>query len=213
MSQEPTRKCGHRKISGLYMVSNPGDSFECFALPYSVTTCPCCFEGIKFSRGYKWFIPERLFHDIDERCSRTTKSTCIMGKICPLRTKDKVGIMWIGDMFYTPQTFTEEAEQFGVSKRIAAVPRDFEIGKTWVFLAHKRGGTDPKTNKKVSAIFYVFKPSRIEKIVTETQYKNKDEMEKLKSKGIIPIPVPDEDYDHRGSAFDRVHGKSLFEFK
>ncbi len=208
---EPIRKCGSRKVGGTYICSDPGSGFECFALPYNVTTCPCCFEGIKFSRGYKWFIPNKLFNDIEERCSGTIKSTCSMGNVCPLRIKEKAGIMWVGTQFYTPQTFTEEAEEFGVSKRIAAVPRDFEIGKIWVFLAHKRGGIDPKTNKKCSSIFYVFKPTRIEKIVTETQYKNKDEMEKLKSKGIIPVPVPDEDYDHRGSAYDRIHGKSLFE--
>jgi len=211
MTQEPTRKCGHRKVSGLYMVSDPGNSFSCLALPYNVTTCPCCFEGIKFSRGFKWFLPNKLFQFIDDVCSGTRESTCIMGNTCPLKLKEKAGIMWVGDKFYTPNEFTEEAELYGVSKRIAAVPRDFEIGKTWVFLAHRRGGIDPKTNKKVSAIFYVFKPSRIEKVVTETQYKDKDEMNKLKSKGIIPIVVPDEDYDHRGSAYDRIHGKSLFE--
>jgi hypothetical protein len=210
MSKEPTRKCGHRKIGGTYFVSDPGDTLSCIALPYNVTTCPCCFEGIKFSRGYKWVVPNKLFSEIDEICIGTTKSTCIVGNNCPLKSKEKSGIMWVGDKFYTPQTFTEEAELYGVSKRISAVPRDFEIGKTWVFLAHKRGGID-SNNKKISAIFYVFKPTRIEKVVTETQYKDKDEMEKLKSKGIIPIPVPDNDYDHRGSAYDRIHGKSLFD--
>jgi len=209
MTKEPTRKCGHRKISGLYMISDPGNSISCIALPYNVTTCPCCFEGIKFSRGFKWIVPSKLFVNLNEKCSGTTNSTCIVGSICPLKTENKAGIMWVGDKFYTPKEFTEEAEDFGVSKRISAVPRGFEIGKTWVFLAHKRGGIE--SGKKVPAIFYVFKPTRVEKVVTETQYKNKEEMENLRVKGIIPIVVSDEDYDHRGSAYDRIHGKSLFE--
>lgn len=210
--QEPRRKCGDRKLGGTYLVSDPGDSFHCWSLPWHVTTCPCCFEGIKFSRGYKWFVPEKLFTNIEETCLGIVESSCLVKNNCPLRSKDKSGIMWVGTQFYTPENFTEEAEQFGVSKRIASVPRDFEIGKTWVFLAHNRGGTDAKTNKKVPAIFYVFKPTRIEKIVSSTQYQDKDEMEILKQRGIIPIVVDDDDYDHRGSAYDKIHGKSLFEW-
>jgi hypothetical protein len=206
MSQENKRKCGHRKVGGTYLVSDPGVGLSCIVLPYEVTSCPCCFEGIKFSRGYKWFVPNKLFSSVDSICTGNVKGTCLMNNNCPLRTEDKSGIMWVGEKFYTPQTFTEEAEEFGVSKRIASVPRDFEIGKTWVFLAHKNAGK----NKRTSAIFYVFKPTRIEKIVTEEQYRNQDEMNTLRSRGIIPIPVPDEDYDHRGTAYDRVHGKSLF---
>ena len=118
--------------------------------------------------------------------------------------------MWVGNQFYTPEGFIEEAMQFGISKRISAVPKNFKIGKTWVFLAHKLSGRDT-LNRKVPAIFYVFKPTRIEKIVSETQYKDDVEMNKLRAKGIIPVIVDDEDYDHRGSAYDRIHGKSLFE--
>lgn len=211
MTQEPTRKCGYRKIGGIYFRDDPGNHISCVALPYNVTTCPCCFEGIKYSRGYKWIVPNKLFVNVDKECSGFIRSSCIMKNDCPLRTDKKSGIMWVGDKFYTPQTFTEEAQEFGVSKRISAVPKNFETGKTWVFLAHKRAGKDPITGKKCSAVFYVFKPSRIEKIVSETQYKNKTEMEKLKQRGIIPVVVPDDDYDHRGSAHDRIHGKSLFE--
>ena len=119
--------------------------------------------------------------------------------------------MWVGEKFYTPEDFTSEAKEFGISKRIAAVPREFETGKTWVFLAHSRAGRDPKTNRNVPAIFHVFKPTRIEKIVSATQYQNRNEMDKLTAKGITPVVVADDDYDHHGSAYDRIHGKSLFE--
>ena len=210
MTQEPRRHCGDRKIGGIYFRNDPGDNFSCISLPYNVTTCPCCFEGIKFSRSYKWIIPSKLFVDIDKTCSGFIESSCPIKNNCPLKTNEKSGLMWVGNQFYTPEEFTEEAIQFGVSKRIAAVPKNFQIGKTWVFLAHKLGGRDI-LNRKVPAIFYVFKPTRIEKIVSETQYKDNLEMNKLRAKGIIPVVVYDEDYDHRGSAYDRIHGKSLFE--
>ena len=210
MTQEAVRKCGHRKVGGTYLVSDAIDHLSCISLPYNVTTCPCCFEGIKFSRGYKWFVPNKLFINIEETCSGFIESSCSMKNNCPLKTKEKAGILWAGEKFYTPQNFIEEAKQFGVSKRIAAVPNNFKIGETWVFLAHIHGGKDHKTNKKVPAIFYVFRPTRIEKIVSESQYRNREEIEKLKAKGIIPVVVPDEDYDHRGSVYDRIHGRSLF---
>ncbi len=207
---EQKRKCGARKIGGLYFVSNPQDFLSCISLPHNVTTCPCCYEGIKFSRGYKWFIPNKLFNNIEETCSGFIESACPIKNNCPLKSKEKSGIMWVGNQFYTPQNFIEEAKEQGISKRISAVPNEFELGKTWVFLAHNSGGRND-SNKKVPAIFHVFKPTRIEKIVSKTQYKNKDEMEKLRSKGIIPIVVDDNDFDHRGSAYDKICGKSLFE--
>ena|SRR3972149_8886037 len=211
MAQESKRHCGSRKIGGTYLVSDAVNHLSCISLPYNVTTCPCCFEGIKFSRGYKWFIPNKLFQNIEETCSGFIESSCPMKDNCPLKTSEKSGLMWVGEKFYSPETFTEEVSEMGVSKRISAVPKNFEIGKTWVFLAHKNGGVDKDTNKKVPAIFYVFKPTRIEKIVSETQYKNKVEMDKLRQRGIIPIVVDDNDYDHRGSAHDRMHEKSLFD--
>jgi hypothetical protein len=118
--------------------------------------------------------------------------------------------MWVGETFYSPEGFVKEAKEQGISKRISAVPNHFKVGKTWVFLAHKHGGRD-LSNKRVPAIFHVFKPTRIEKIVSVSQYKNTEEINKLRTKGIIPIPVSDDDFDHRGSAYDKIHGKSLFD--
>ncbi len=210
MTQETKRGCGFKKIGGTYLVSDPGDHLSCISLPYNVETCPCCFEGIKFSRGYKWIVPSKLFQNIEETCSGFIESSCNIRNNCPLKTNSKSGLMWVGAQFYTPETFISESIELGVSKRISTIPRDFEIGKTWVFLAHKFGGINLITNKKTPAIFYVFKPTRIEKIVSESQYRNKEEMEKLKLKGITPIIVPDNDYDHRGSAYDKIHGTSLF---
>lgn len=204
MTQEPTRKCGHRKVGGMYIVSDPGAHISCVVLPYNVESCPCCFEGIKFSRSFKWFIPNKLFKNVEDDCI-----SCSMGTSCPIVTDEKSGLMWVGERFYTPENFIEESTKYGISKRISSVPRKFEVGKTWIFLAHNGAGRNP-INRKVPGIFCVFKPTRIEKIVTYSQFKNKEEMDKLILRGITPIPVHDDDYDHRGSVYDRIHNKSLF---
>jgi hypothetical protein len=63
--------------------------------------------------------------------------------MCPLSLVDlrigkRAGLMWVGSHVYTPDTFTEEANQLGVSRRISAVPKGLSPGM-WVFLAHRKG--------------------------------------------------------------------------
>lgn len=51
---------------------------------------------------------------------------------CPLATKlfGKAGLLWIGEQYYKPpRDFITEADRLGVSRRIGAIPRQFEIGK------------------------------------------------------------------------------------
>ena len=55
------------------------------------------------------------------------------------RLGERCGLIWIGEQHYkTPQEFMREAAKMGVSRRITAVPRDFEIGETWVLLGHRK---------------------------------------------------------------------------
>jgi hypothetical protein len=52
---------------------------------------------------------------------------------------EKAGLLWIGEEFYkTPEDFNREAGEMGISRRITSIPRGYEIGKTWVFLAHRK---------------------------------------------------------------------------
>lgn len=51
-------------------------------------------------------------------------------------------------------------------------------------------------------IFRVFKPERIEKIITESQSKDAAVMEELIAKHITPVVVPDNDPDHQGTVYD-----------
>jgi hypothetical protein len=67
----------------------------------------------------------------------------------PERLGDRVGLLWVGARFYpTPESFAAEAREMGVLRRITAV-HGFELGKTWVFLAHPRIKqlTDPTTGE------------------------------------------------------------------
>jgi hypothetical protein len=132
----------------------------------------------------------------------------------------KVGLLWIGEAFYkSTHAFMEEARRLGISRRIPAVPNDFEAGKTWVILAHpkacacpeckgaglilpKKNGERPvecgrcEATGAVPGAFYVFRPTGVEKIVTDVQAKDEEEMEKLRKRGITPFVVPASDPDH-----------------
>ncbi len=190
---ETSRKCGMRKIDGIYMVSDAHIGIECKMLPYIIERCPTCGGGIKFGRGFEKIIPKHLF-ELAKDCQ------CIISQSCPLRT-DTIGLLgWVGDKFYSPQSFTDEASLLGVSKRISAVPRGLQLGKTWCFLAHKQAGF--KDNHSVPAVFFMFKPSRIEKIVTEADFKDTEKMDKLRKQGITPVPVTDTE-EHHGTVYDK----------
>ena len=91
------------------------------------------------------------------------------------------------------------------------MPRGIVFGETIVYLAHKKGKKtlipcdktnkgdktlDGYTEKFIPAIFYAFKPTRIEMIITETMAKDEEKVEKLKKRGIVPVIVPDNDKDH-----------------
>jgi len=124
---------------------------------------------------------------------------------------EKCGLMFIGDKFYSPASFIKEAKKLGVSKRIAYIPKDLELGKTYILLAHQKAGKKEIEDKTtltgkrivdVPAVFYAFVPKRIEQIITKTQSKDKEFMESLEERGITPIPVPDDDIDHKGNVYE-----------
>jgi len=113
----------------------------------------------------------------------------------------KHGLIWVGKSFYTTKEFVKEAEKMGVSCRIASVPRGLKLGETIVYFAHIEAGetwidTEGELFKerpeKCPAIFYAFKPSRLEKIITKSQA-TPEEIDKLEKSGITPVIVPDDD--------------------
>ncbi|GAJ18049.1 unnamed protein product, partial [marine sediment metagenome] len=60
MAVEERRGCGFRKVGGMYLcgefVSSP-----CDRMPFPLTTCPVCGQGIKVSRGFTQVNPFQLW--------------------------------------------------------------------------------------------------------------------------------------------------------
>lgn len=202
MAIEAKRGCGYRKVGGLYLVGS-GISIACDRLPYELTLCPCCGAGIKQARGFTWLDAKQFFGE---------HKSCTCNNFCPIchpekyleLTQHKItkyGLLWVGEKYYTPASFIEEAKKIGVSKRIAQIPRELRLGETWVLLAHPKAITKPDPEKKKlfkdsPAIFYAFKPARIEKIITQKQA-TKTMLKKLAKREITPVIVPNDDKDHR----------------
>jgi hypothetical protein len=194
---ESERGCGMRIIGASYLVADSGISLPCPKMPYELGTCPVCSEGISFTRSYKWIDAKKLTGGICEN----PPSYCVG---CPFEASEAM-LMWVGGSFYTPQKFIAEAREMGISKRINAIPRKIKLGETWVLLAHKKGmqkrenvpATGLVTTIDVTttspAIFYAFRPTHIEKIVTREMLDamTSEEKEKEEKRGVKFVVVPD----------------------
>lgn len=134
-SHESERGCGYRKGGGLYMVSGINPMRGCCRFPVPLEICPTCSGGIKPTRGFTWIDPRPLFPEADggPECAS-----------CPffLKLPERAGLIWIGGKFYeSPEDWINEVRRMGVSRRIPAVPRDFEVGVTRIFVAHREAIT------------------------------------------------------------------------
>jgi hypothetical protein len=103
----------------------------------------------------------------------------------------RVGLLWVGEKYYpTAQEFTREANFMGTSKRISAIPKDIEVGKTWVYLAHRKAISKITEKGEIEfapGIFRAFRPERIEYVVKGTE--TEEELEKLEKRGLTLIKV------------------------
>ena len=216
MAIEARRGCGFRKIGGLYLIG-VGMVVGCDRLPYNLEVCPTCSSGLKFSRGWTW-LDDKAFFQKNCKHLKDKEIPCHKHKceICYSNELGKVGLLWIGKKFYSPESFVKEAQEMKVCKRISQIPKGLELGETVVLLAHIEAGEKEvedkntltgKTTIKVPAIMYVFKPQKVEQIVTEKQSKNKGFMESLEKRGITPVVVPDNDPDHKGTVYDKQKDK------
>lgn len=212
MAIEGIRCCGYRKVGGIYIRGN-GLTGECDRLNYDVEPCPVCNKGIKFSRAFAW-LKWDSYAEKHKPCK--CPSTC---PFCNPEIIRKVGLMWIGEQNYTPDIFIAEAKDMGISKRIGNIPRGLVMGETWVFLVHRKAGTnkpnpsckscsgtgqilgkDTKWSNcdcidKSPAIFYAFRVERIEKLIWKSEA-TPEALKALEERGITPIIVPDGDLDH-----------------
>lgn len=146
ISTEKARGCGYRKAGkggvGCYIVG-PSTTAPCGRLPFPLTTCPCCGGGIKPARSWQWISPRALFApSLPPACAALKLvngaqvcATCPMGYGAP---DGRHGLLFIGGAFYkAPRDFMREAAMMGVSRKLPVIPRDFRLGETMVYLAHR----------------------------------------------------------------------------
>lgn len=225
MAAEAKRGCGFRRVGGTYLVAD-GPGFPCGRFPVHLIPCPLCDHRPAFTRSLQRITPRNILH-ASPVCGSGDETRCA---VCPLNKAmqaETAGLMWVGERFYTPGAFIEEAQRLGISKRISNVPKWLEVGKTWVFLAHEKAVTEPCQPCRsrgtivtdtpaegdwvpqghecetcdgegmlyTPAVFYAFKPSRIERIVTDQT--PPEELEALRAQGITPVIVPHDDPDHQ----------------
>lgn len=194
MAIEQTRGCGYRKVGGLYICSDNLIVRPCDRLPVPLDLCPVCGSGIKFSRGWTWLDLHGFIGD-HEDCKdihATICPVCSPAMFTPLLEEDKkvFGLLWIGEIFYTPQSFSIESKVMGVTRRIPAIPRNLKLGKTVVLVAHKNAcGIDRP------GIFSAFTALKLEQLIWESDA-TEDKLEEMKKRNITPIIVPDGDRDH-----------------
>ena len=227
---EKERRCGYRKVGKLYVIGEGVPAF-CHRLPIPLTVCPVCGEGIKFARGWVRINPRKLFGTCKDgivrcpKCGETmedrgnvwycsscelsfTKSSekCICSEDCKVcYPQSKAYMLWVGEKFYpTPKDFVDEAIRMGISKVVPSIPKDFKIGKTYVYLAHRKAvkmivrdsnTLTGYTVKMHSGVFMCFKPTRFEMLVKKTDFeKDREKYIEMEKKGVEIIVVPD-NYD------------------
>lgn len=165
---EDERGCGWRKVGGAYLVGS-GISGVCDALPIPLEPCSECDYVIPFSRAMQKIHIGYLASKLRDHVCHDTFLGC---PICHYAREKRIPhfyVMWVSKRYYTPASFIQEAIRLGVSKRIApqSLPKGFQIGTDWVYLAHKETPLVYETgslipDKMGNAIFYAFKPRRIE---------------------------------------------------
>lgn len=215
VSVEGSRGCGTRKPGGLYLVSGQL-SEPCPRLPIPLDRCPHCGQGIGPARGWTWVEPATV-------APATVHGGMVHNSVCPLGAwdgtppegypthvmGDRAGLIWVGEQFYpTPEAFMAEAAAMGVSRRIKAVPRGFEIGKHWVLLGHRKAidltqrladvlstPDEPVSvsgeREYQSGIITAFKPTAIEYVVKGDE--TDEEIASLEERGIEPVEVVSEE--------------------
>ena len=215
MAVEERRQCGYRTVGGIYLVCD-GEGLVCDRLPFDIATCPTCGHGPKPTRSFSWLPnPREMFGGDCERC------LCPVG-VCPAcnPTDGHQGLIWLGSSHYSAQEWHAESAQMGVSRKISGVPKDFEIGTHWVYVAEREKAEKfEKTEHDghitltiveeghPARIVSAFKPERIEIIITKSMSEDERIMARIEKRGLTPVVVPDDDADHNPHGYDKLQGK------
>lgn len=178
ISTEKERGCGYHsggKSGYSIYLRGPATYEACERLPFPLTICPTCNQGIKFSRGFTWINTHVLFEKhIEPACTAYLAGGTHQHFLCPMCDPEGVipdtraGLLWVGKKFYTPDSFIIEARKMGISKKISAVPKGFKFGKHYIFLAHIEAVTIFDGDEPFrGGVFSVFKPIGVDIVVDD----------------------------------------------
>lgn len=182
------RGCGFRNKNGYYLVGE-GPLLACKRLPMEIPVCPCCGETIRFLRSIRRIDARKIFGVCE--CG-AKEHPCHSSGCFVCRPPEKTWLMWVGNKFYSPESFIEESRKYGVSKKIHRLPDDLSIGDV-VYLAHIKGmGDEP-------GIFYAFVITEIQKIIDNEEAQDFNYIDGLVKNGITPVI----EYDEGVATFDR----------
>lgn len=133
---------------------------------------------------------------VHEDCS--DKPTCYM--CFPIKDQ-RYGLLWVGESFYTPESFIAEALCLGVSKKIPYIPRELKFGETVILLAHNKAChkvDKEKITHYSPGVFLAFIPRAVEMLVWKSEL-TEEKVEELAKRNITAIPIPNDDLDHSPS--------------
>jgi hypothetical protein len=116
MASEARRGCGYRKAGGIYVRGELGAGIP-------VGWLPCCID-YPHTLGMVWAEPQRLFRT----AGQAGDSWEALLALEHWRRKEKVGLIWVGAQHYTMDSFTKEALEMGISRRVATLPVDVKRG-------------------------------------------------------------------------------------
>ena len=179
---EEIRGCGRREIGGYYLVCGSGLHLVCDALPLKMDFCDSCGYWFRYGRGMSHHHAGYLRMLLkNHKCKENYHCPLCSYRDIPLdgeTERESAFFMFVSKKTYSKKEFIQEAFYLGVSKRIAphTIPKDFKIGRDWVFLV---------TNREDPEIFYAFKPSRIEIVLAENE--DPEKIAKLKKKGFTVV--------------------------
>lgn len=152
VSVEHRRMCGWRRPDktgvGIYLVG-PMAAEICERLPYYVKPCHGCGSVFRFFRGWMGVGPSERFSD-EPRCGQNGLQENHRHELCAVCSPEIAGpnamVVFVGKKFYSPAEFVDEALKIGISKKIPNFPEWFEIGKTYVYLAHNEAVLKQRVN-------------------------------------------------------------------
>jgi len=203
--QDHKRGCGFRR-TGLYLVGS-GFFVGCGKLPLAIAKpCPCCGAGLlstiplkngdfsyELPRTLRRINARALFNDVLCKNDSAKCNLCLVNQ----KVAEVAYLLGVGEQHYpTKESFLNEAMAWGISKRIAQIPKEFVVGRSPVFLAHPHGKmsnetTIGKNGKAIiqwePAVIAVFVPTTIEYVVHGDE--SDEEIEQLLARGVIPVKV------------------------